>query len=425
VVRLFIRLQRKFRRILLSTLLLLLFSLTSASVQSAFLSLPLVRFLRHLFSPEMNQTLLSPAASVPMDTKNDNVENSQNIIKSSPRLSSVTLTSLPDELVSMCYGSLPAEDLVSLEMVSRRMQSLVSSDSMCWSRCTRQRWGSRVSNALLAASARHAGSWKALYSEKLPCDVSHSPWLVPCSSEIAAMLDFIKGVHHSEPQSSYSHFLAAKPKSVSTPEASSPRAISNLRMAGNANMEEAFVERSLSVVLLIDGSSSVTEEDFKAMKEFASALVLSLLATNSDATLGIIQFNQHPKVEQPLTPVTRGSLRHTISALDQMMGSTDIAAPIRRAKEILQNEPFNTKKAIVLLTDGQTHADELQESEKEARSANTEVNARVFTLGVGRDVDVPGLTKVATGKSKMPEDATAADLSKGCYFTLRCLAPTQ
>lgn len=236
------------------------------------------------------------------------------------------------------------------------------------------------------------------------------------------MLDFIKGVHHATSQSSYSHMLTTQPKALATPEASSPRSVSGLRMPGNANMEEAYVERSLSVVLLIDGSSSVTEEDFKAMKEFASALVVSLLATNSDATLGIIQFNQHPKVEQPLTPVSRGSLRHTISSLDQMMGSTDIAAPIRRAKEILQNEPFNTKKAIVLLTDGQTHADELQESEKEARAANTEVNARVFTLGVGRDVDVPGLTKVATGKSKMPEDATAADLSRGCYFTLRCLA---
>lgn len=309
----------------------------------------------------------------------------------------LTLCNLPDELISMCYSSLPATDLVSLEYVSSRLRHLVSTDSICWARCAEERWGSRTSTALLSTAARHAGSWKKLYASKVPCDQTHAPWLVPCSSETAAMLELIKG------------YPVAKP---AKPQAGSPRALSGLRMC----------PRTLSVVLLIDGSSSVTEEDFKAMKEFATSLVNSLNSTHPDSALALVQFNQHPKVECQLTPVARGSLRHTIAGLDQMMGSTDIAAPIRRARELLENESTDSAKAIVLLTDGQTHADELQESEREARAANRLVGARVFTLGVGRDVDVPGLTRVATGNADLPEDVTPEMLAQGAYFTLRCLS---
>lgn len=95
------------------------------------------------------------------------------------------------------------------------------------------------------------------------------------------------------------------------------------------------------------------------------------------------------------------------------MGSTDIAAPIRRARQMLLEEAApGGERAIVLLTDGQTHADELQESEREAKKAFQEVGARLFTLGVGRDIDEPGLTRVAAASNG------------GMHFTLRCLAST-
>ena len=306
----------------------------------------------------------------------------------------------------MCYAQLQVNDLVSLEMVSRRMHSLVSTDNVCWSRCSLDRWGDRISKAFLNTAAKHAGSWKSLYAQKLPCEKKNHPWDVPCEAETSAMFELIKG--------------GTAPKStpimkMNTSDTGSPRAISSLEMISSST------PRSLSVVLLIDGSSSVTEEDFKAMKEFANSLAASLAATHNDSALALVQFNQHPKVEAPLTPVIRGTLRHAISALDQMMGSTDISAPIRRAREMLAEEHPETQKVIILLTDGQTHVDELQESEKEARAANREVGARVFTLGVGRDVDVAGLSRVATGKAEIPADASAHKLSQGCYFALRCL----
>lgn len=383
----------------------------SDTAQAAWLSVPLVRFLRALFSPRC--TML-PRVSAPQQAPH---------ASPAPLKPALNFTQLPDEIVSMCYAPLQASDLVSLELVSRRLHSLISADSVCWRKCARDRWGAHVNAALLGAAARHAGSWKALYAQKLPCELSHRPWIVPCSSETAAMLDLIKGAAPRPPkaastapaQGGLARFRAPPGAPPPTgPAASSPRAVSALRLDDPTR---------LSVVLLIDGSSSVTEEDFKAMKQFAEALVQSLGKTHPTAALALVQFNQHPKVEAPLTPVTRGSLRHAIVDLEQMMGSTDIAAPIRRAREMLADEPRAAAKAIVLLTDGQTHADELQESELEARTANNTVGARIFTLGVGRDVDVPGLTRVATGTAIIPADAAPAELSNGCYFTLRCLAP--
>lgn len=372
--------------------------------QAACLSLPLVRFLRALFLPRCNNTMLLNAP--------DSLASSECAPSAPPRDApmhrkpSLNFTQLPDEIVSMCYAPLPATDLVSLELVSRRMHSLVSADSVCWRKRASERWGNHANSALLNAAARHAGSWKALYSQKFPCELRHAPWLVPCDAETAAMLDLIKGAPTCP-----SPLVRAAPKTGAP--ASSPRAVSGLRMEGAPR---------LSVVLLIDGSSSVTEEDFSAMKKFADALLASLGETHPTAALALVQFNQNPKVEAPLTPVSRGSLRHAISTLDQMMGSTDIAAPIRRAREMLEDEPVSSPKAIVLLTDGQTHADELQDSEREARAANKAVGARIFTLGVGRDVDVSGLTRVATGCATSPADAAPSDLTQGCYFTLRCLA---
>eukprot|EP00737_Agarophyton_chilense_P002148 gb/GEZJ01002444.1/.p1 GENE.gb/GEZJ01002444.1/~~gb/GEZJ01002444.1/.p1 ORF type:complete len:203 (-),score=33.68 gb/GEZJ01002444.1/:2700-3242(-) len=171
----------------------------------------------------------------------------------------------------------------------------------------------------------------------------------------------------------------------------------------------ASVFDCINIVLLVDASSSVTDDDFDAMKSFARTLLLSLRNTHPNSAVAVIQFNQHPKIEISLTPVSKPKLSTAIDNMEQLMGSTDIAAPIRRAREILAEEAGPGDRAIVLLTDGQTHADELHESEKEARKAYDQVGARMFTLGVGRDVDESGLSRVASGSDG------------GMNFTLRRL----
>lgn len=319
----------------------------------------------------------------------------------------LALTALPDELIAMCYADLSATDLVALEHVSRRLRHLIAYDSVCWKRCTESRWSYLTSNSvLLPAAARHAGTWKQLYSEKAVCETSHAPWLTLCKSETMAIFDIIKA-DDTAPDStvcwpmSMDHPVPSSPPKDSTAPISSASPVSVMTTGTPAS--------TLSVVLLIDASSSVTDDDFDAMKSFSRALVDNLRSTHPESAVAVVQFNQHPKVEVSLTNVCKSKLSTSIENMEQLMGSTDIAAPIRRARQILTEDAAPGDRAIVLLTDGQTHADELQESEQEARKASEEVGARLYTLGVGRDIDEFGLGRVAAGSEG------------GMHFTLRCL----
>lgn len=190
---------------------------------------------------------------------------------------------------------------------------------------------------------------------------------------------------------------------------SSPRSI----IAGPAGAE------SLAVVLLVDGSSSVTEDDFMAQRNFCTQLVQSLRETHHNASVAILQFNQYPKVHSGLTNVHKPAILAAIDGMHQMMGSTDIAAPIRRARQMLAEDGSPGQKAIVLITDGQTHSDELRDAEREARQAAVDSGARLFALGVGRDVDEAGLRRVACGTSNALERLPREMMSKGDYFALR------
>lgn len=336
----------------------------------------------------------------------------------------VRLTELPDEVIAKCYTELPATDLVTLEHVSTRLRTLIATDSLCWKRCVFNRWqSSRVGNSkLLASASLHAGGWKQLYAEKSACDAKHSPWLVVTDSEIRAIVDIIAGpaflpVSHNSAidWQSQSSSSSATPSAAGqwsnapmdvTPATTPVSTVCN-DILGTSPVSVLVPCPALTVAILIDASSSVTPEDFACMKNFTSTLVSTLRNSSNDAHMCIIQFNQHPRVELPVTDVTKPKVNATIDGMEQLMGSTDIAAPIRRARQVLTESAPPGDRVIVLLTDGQTHAEELVDSQREARRAVDEASARVYTLGVGRDVDETGLARIA------------ASSPVGGHFTLR------
>lgn len=325
------------------------------------------------------------------------------------RAASLGLTELPDELLGLCYSTLPASDLVALEGVSRRLRLLVSTDEVAWERSSLARWGAAGQRPLLRPAASLAGGWKRLYAEKLVSDRAHAPWTAPCASELSALLRLVRAP------------AAKRPPSADA--GTSPRAVSALARPQAAD--------GVAVVLLLDGSSSVTEDDFCAMKAFCDSLARSLADGAAPARLAVVQFNQHPKVELPLEDARRPGLLRDLAGLEQMMGSTDIAAPLRRARNLLAEEPAENA-VVLLLSDGQTHAEELLDAQREASLARREAGARVFTLGVGRDVDVKGLSRIAaariTGSGSEAncsvagdEDDVPVDPAQGAYFALRCM----
>lgn len=346
----------------------------------------------------------------------------------------LNLTALPDELIAMCYAGLPASDLVTLELVSPRLHTLIANDGLCWKNCTLLRWRRMFANpSILPAAARHARSWKNFYSEKAVYHLKYTPWLVATPSETRAIIDIITTVDSTPEAASSSPSKVSDPTEDkpqhSTPlsvPATPPTAVASTIMAATPPpvsvtssaspvsvmpVPPPAASASLSVVLLIDASSSVTDDDFNCMKSFCKKLVSALCSQPHqscvNASIALVQFNQQPRIELSLTAAQKPKVMATIDAMEQLMGSTDIAAPIRRARQMLLEDAAPGDRAIILLTDGQTHADELNESEREVRKAAEEAGARVYTLGVGRDIDETGLARVAAGSPG------------GMYFTLR------
>lgn len=357
---------------------------------------------------------LDMSISTPLDDKSisTSISSEESTIQSNETRRDVpaSLFVLPDELISMCYDGLPAQDLTSLEMVNRRLREMVSNDGPCWRTCVKTRYANSSNASVMDSASTLAGGWKKFYEQKVRSSKEHAPWVVPSTSETLAIIDLIKG--RAPPSALVDTGRNYASSSDETQLSNSPSSIMQ---------DDHDVPQVLSIVLLIDGSSSVTEDDFAAMKDFTRALIASLRMTHPNAAVALVQFNQYPRIEVNLSNVDKSDIMHGIDSIEQMMGSTDIAAPIRRARQMLMESAGPGEKAIILLSDGQTHADELEESEKEATIAAEMTGARLFALGVGRDVDEVGLTRVSSGSRTTLEGNGRPRDMNGAYFTLRRL----
>lgn len=99
----------------------------------------------------------------------------------------MSLVCLPDELLSMCFCTLDASDLVALEGVSRRMRDLVTADDTVWRACAIEAWGKTQNIDLMAMAAESAGGWKPLFSEKKRVEAVNPSWSLPSPHEVSAI----------------------------------------------------------------------------------------------------------------------------------------------------------------------------------------------------------------------------------------------
>jgi hypothetical protein len=111
------------------------------------------------------------------------------------------------------------------------------------------------------------------------------------------------------------------------------------------------------VVFLVDGSGSVTTEDFNAMKEFVGCAGTIFLQRHPSARLGIVQFANDVHVERELTPcqchsscfrgdgeqaaAAAAAWTDVVTGMSRMNGGTNMAAPMRRAQKMFSEVPEN------------------------------------------------------------------------------------
>ncbi len=179
-------------------------------------------------------------------------------------------------------------------------------------------------------------------------------------------------------------------------KADNTKAAGEIRYPGRV----AFGSKPIDVVMLMDGSWSMTESDPKRQRVAAVRDFIST-ARNSAAIrrIGIVQFDSKSKTLIGMTPVD-GNFESAVNAITAV-GLTDIDGGIRHALNLIEPDHRNGA-AIVLFTDGNQEPGEYMNAHYEARKAGVAIH----TMTLGRDADRKLLTRIAeeTGGSYADAD---------------------
>lgn len=108
---------------------------------------------------------------------------------------------------------------------------------------------------------------------------------------------------------------------------------------------------SLDLMLVLDGSGSISTLDFFNMQEFVRQMVASFEIGPRDANIGIIQFSTTAELYLGLSQ-DRDAIESTIDNMTQFGDSTNIAAAIDLAQAQFQTRRAGIPRVIVVLTDG-------------------------------------------------------------------------
>jgi len=144
-------------------------------------------------------------------------------------------------------------------------------------------------------------------------------------------------------------------------------------------------QAAIDLVFVLDGSGSITSDDFIKMKEFAARVVNQFNVTQGGAHIGVVQFSEKvlfgPPAAQTEIELTDNlpAVVRTITNMVQRQGGTDTAAGLRQGQAELAKGRPNVMDVLILLTDGKAN------DTTEARNAAAQIRAagaQIFVIGV-------------------------------------------
>ncbi len=178
----------------------------------------------------------------------------------------------------------------------------------------RERWGEPC--AIAVEASKLAGGWSKFYKAKHVAEKENAPWIQPCDFELQAILNHLASFALGSFTDAPATMAPASTRSESPPQ----------RM-----MISRSVPR-IMVTFLVDGSGSVTEEDFATMTGFMRKAVRTVNArTEGKARFGVIQFSNEVKVELGLTQTTSDAFDAFARGMSRMNGGTNIALALSKA----------------------------------------------------------------------------------------------
>lgn len=109
---------------------------------------------------------------------------------------------------------------------------------------------------------------------------------------------------------------------------------------------------SLDLMLVLDGSGSISTLDFFNMQEFLRQMIAAFEIGPRDANIGVIQFSTTAELYLSLS-ADRDEINSTIDTMTQFGDSTNIAAGIDLAQAQFQTRRAGIPRVIMVLTDGE------------------------------------------------------------------------
>ena len=142
---------------------------------------------------------------------------------------------------------------------------------------------------------------------------------------------------------------------------------------------------------LLDGSASVGENNFKAMKDFIKTFTTLFAVSNVLTRVGVIVYSTNSTLAFPLDQ----HLPNAVNNIPYPGGGTYTGQALNDSVITLFNSSVvrvNVSKILVLVTDGVSTDDVIGPAKLVNESGVTP-----FVIGIGRDYDRSQLTKIALG----------------------------
>ncbi|XP_072536172.1 collagen alpha-6(VI) chain [Salminus brasiliensis] len=150
------------------------------------------------------------------------------------------------------------------------------------------------------------------------------------------------------------------------------------------------------IVFMVDGSSSIGDEDFLKVKRFLHTFIEGLEVRTDKVRVGVVQFSNNPHEEVPLGGyANKDDLLEKVDKLIYRKGGTETGKALRFAKTKYFTQTGgsqarrNVPKIAVVITDGDS-ADDMKTPAQELRTEGV----LIFTIGVG-DVSIGELESIA------------------------------
>lgn len=164
-------------------------------------------------------------------------------------------------------------------------------------------------------------------------------------------------------------------------------------------IKECVTNKSVDLMLILDGSGSIGDETFQALLDFSVHVARRINISEHGSQMGIIQYAESPKLEITLNQYSHfNQMERAIQRIKYLSGSTNTGAALKLTLErgFQEARGGGIPKVAITITDGQSQ-DSVSEAAQQLRNAQV----MMYAIGVTNLVNVHQLHQIAGNPARV------------------------